>query len=210
MQSGKIISLSVWLMIFFNLLLSFGSIWSFQRMNPEIKQIYERNVVSLSACEEMLVALARDKVDAKQFRTALLKAEQNITEPGEKEVLRRIDSLFHDLAAGKDNNRQLLTMEIVKVTNYNREAIVRAAVQAQRLRQTGAWGIVFMTLLFFTLAIFFEQRLRRTLLVPLQEILQVMEARGRGDKFRRCNMLYANSDMKKLLMAVNSLLDRQK
>ena len=88
MQSGKIITLSVWLMIFFNLLLAFGSVWSFQRMNPEIKRIYERNVVSLSACEEMLMALADERLDRDKFRLALQTAENNITESGEREVLR--------------------------------------------------------------------------------------------------------------------------
>ena len=52
MKSGKLITLSAWLQIAFNLLLAFGAVWSFQRMTPEIRQIYERNVKSLSACEK--------------------------------------------------------------------------------------------------------------------------------------------------------------
>lgn len=209
MQSGKIITLSVWLMIIFNLLLAIGAIWNFQRMKPGIKQIYERNIISISACEEMLAALAQDKVDTQRFRISLDKAVQNITESGEKEALARLQQLFKELESGNIRVRRQLAAEIVKVSDFNRQAIVRSAVQTQKHRQAGAWGIVFITLLFFVLALFFEQRLRRTLLQPLQEISQVMEARVRGDKFRRCNMLYANSDMKKLFMAINALLDRR-
>lgn len=209
MQSGKIITLSFYLMILFNLLLASGAIWSFQRMNPEIRQIYERNIVSLSACEEMLAALSCDKVDPVRFRAALKKAEDNITEKGEKEGLNKIRQLLGELEKGSGNIRTKISTEIIKVTNFNRQGIIHAAMQAQKLRQAGAWGIVFMTLIFFAAALFFEQRLRRTLLLPLQEISQVMDARLQGDKFRRCNMLYAKEDMKKLFMVINSLLDRK-
>lgn len=196
-------------MILFNLLLAFGAVWSFQRMNPEIRQIYERNVISLSACEEMLVALAGDKADLEKFRQALQKAENNITEKGEKEVLKKIRTHFKELEEGKENIRQKITIEIVQVTKFNKEGIIQSAKQAQKLRQAGAWGIVFMTLIFFVAALFFEQRLRRTLLLPLQEISQVMDARLKGDKFRRCNMRYAREDMKKLFNGINALLDRK-
>ena len=49
MQDGKLITLSVWLLILFNVLLAFGAVWGFQRMDPAITRIYERNVKSLSA-----------------------------------------------------------------------------------------------------------------------------------------------------------------
>ncbi len=209
MQSGKIITISVWLMIFFNLTLTFASIWSLQRMNPGIRQIFERNVISLSACEEMLAALATDEIDFAQFRKALEKAKKNITESGEMEGLEKVEELFRELETGKTGMKKLVSAEILRVTNFNREAIIQSARQAQKIRQAGAWGIVFMSLIFFAVAIFFEQKLRRTLLAPLQEISQVMDAKSQGDNFRRCNMLYANSDMKKLFTAINSLLDKK-
>lgn len=210
MRSGKIITLSVYLMILFNLLLAFGSIWSFQRMNPEIRQIYKRNVISLNACEEMLASLADEKVDLPRFRRALEMALGNITESGEKEALGRIGSLFKKFESDQKGTRRPLADEIVKVTHFNRQAIIKATVHAQKMRQAGAWGIVFMTLVFFGAALFFEQRLRKNLLIPLQEISSVMEARSKGDRFRRCHTLYANADMKKLFADINSLLDRQK
>ncbi|MBO5923742.1 MAG: hypothetical protein J6Q81_04430 [Lentisphaeria bacterium] len=208
MRAGKLITISVWLMILFNLLLSFGAVWSLQRMNPEIKRIYERNVVSLDACEKMLLALAEPTVDCNSFNQALLIAENNITEKGERETAARIRMLSGRINSGNIEDRRQLTREIIKLTNFNKTAIFESAMQAQKVRRAGAWSIVFMTLFFFTAALFFEQRLRRTLLMPLQEIAAVMSERLQGDRFRRCNLPHAAPEIKKLFNAINDLIDR--
>ena len=208
MQSGKLITFGVWLMILFNLLLSFGAVWSLQRMNPEIQRIYERNVVSLDACEKMLLVLAEPAVDMKVFSEALQIAAGNITENGEQETVIRISTLADKLHSGTPEDRHQLIREIIQLTNFNKNAIKQSALQAQKLRQAGAWGMVFATLFFFTAALFFEQRLRRSLLMPLQEIANVMEERMKGDRFRRCNLSGISSEMKKIFAAINDLIDR--
>lgn len=208
MQSGKIVTLSVWLMIFFNVLLSFGAVWSLQRI-PEIKGVYERNVVSLNACENMLLQLADKEIDYRKFREALEVAGKNITETGEWEMVREIRLLLDAMENGNADVRSPLVKEIVKLTTCNKKAILDAAQQTQRLRQAGMWGIVFMTVIFFLAALFFEQRLRRTLLLPLQEISSVIEANTQGDRFRRCSLLHVSEDMRKLFQAINNLLDRR-
>ena len=196
-------------MILFNLLLSFAAVWSFQRMTPEIKRIYERNVVSLDACEKMLLVLAEDKIDYPAFQAALHTAGSNITENGEKESIARIHTLLLQLQKNDPTAKQKLTGEIIKLTNFNKQAIIASALQTQKLRQASVWGIVFMTLIFFGLALFFEQRIRRRLLTPLQEINSVLTDHLQGDKFRRCSMIYASGDMHKLFAAINDLLDRK-
>ena len=208
MQSGKLITIGVWMMIIFNLLLSFGAVWSLQRIDPEIQRIYQRNVVSLDACEKMLLALAEPAVDQQNFLNALQAAENNITEAGERETVMQIKALAGQLSSGNIHDRRLLTKEIIKLTNFNKNAIIESALQAQKMRQAGAWGIVFMTSFFFILALYFERRLRQTLLMPLEEIATVMEERTRGDRFRRCNLPHAAKDTKKMLAAINDLIDR--
>ena len=208
MQSGKLITIGVWMMIIFNLLLSFGAVWSLQRIDPEIQRIYQRNVVSLDACEKMLLALAEVAVDQQNFLNALQAAENNITEAGERETVMQIKALAERLSSGNIHDRRLLTKEIIKLTNFNKNAIIESALQAQKMRQAGAWGIVFMTSFFFILALYFERRLRQTLLMPLEEIATVMEERTRGDRFRRCNLPHAAKDTKKMLAAINDLIDR--
>jgi methyl-accepting chemotaxis protein len=209
MRSGKIISLSVWLMIIFNLILSFAAVWNYQRMNPEIEGIFQRNIISIDACEKMFLVLARDTVNPQEFNAAFDVAVNNITEDGEKETLQNIKSMFEQYCQGNTQIKSQLIEEIVKLNNFNKQAIADSARKAQQLRQSGAWGVVLMTTLFFVAAIFFEQRLRRALLAPLQEISMVLEADRKGDKFRRCHLPGISSDMKKLFEAINSLLDRK-
>ena len=208
MQSGKFITIGVWLMILFNLLLSFGAVWSLQRMDPEITRIYERNVVSLDACEKMLLAMAEPVVDRKAFAEALQVAGNNITENGEYETITQIKTLANTINSGNIDERQQLTREIIKLTNFNKSAIIESALKAQKVRLAGAWGMVFLTLFFFLAALFFEQYLRRKLLMPLQEIASVMDDRMQGDRFRRCNLPNISHDMKKIFAAINDLIDR--
>ena len=209
MQEGKIIALSVWLLTLFNILLAFGAVWGFQRMDPAITRIYERNVKSLSACEEMLLALTGEQVELEKFKQALKRAGSNITENGEEQAIKNIQQYLPGLAAGEKGFRSLVTREVIALTNYNKKAILESARQTQKLRQAGAWGIVFASLLFFLVAIRQEQRLRRMLLLPFQEISDTVKAHMQGDKFRRCNLPHTSGDMKKLLESINSLLDKQ-
>lgn len=209
MQSGKIISLSVWLMISFNVILAIVAVWSFQRMSPEIKQVYERNVVSLEACEHMSLALNGEKLDIAGFRNALTKAENNITEDGEKEILAQIRGELPNLEKNVPEAREKIVRSIGQLSLCNREAISKSAERTQRMRQAGAWGIVFMTFFFFIAALLFEQHLRRSLLQPLQEIDSVLEAQRQGDKFRRCSGSDGSADMKKLFRSINALLDKK-
>ena len=178
-------------------------------MDPAITRIYERNVRSLSACEEMLLALTGEQVEMEKFKQALNRAGSNITENGEEQAVKNIQQYLPGLAAGEKGFRSLVTREVIALTNYNKKAILESAQQTQKLRQAGAWGIVFATLLFFIVAIHQEQRLRRKLLLPLQEIAETLKANARGDKFRRCSLPNASGDMKKMLDSINDLLDKQ-
>ena len=209
MLSGQLISLSFRLLIVFNLLLSIGAVWSLQRIDPEIERIYERNVISLAACENMLAAMPGEKIDLPGFEKALEQAQLNITEKGEKETLDKIRHHLLELKQDVPGSRQQLTQSILRLTSYNRNAIIRSAQQAQKLRQAGAWGIVFLSLFFFGIALYCERHLHRTLLTPLQEIASVLAAHHQGDPYRRCNIEQGSGDMQKLLQAINDLLDKR-
>ena len=138
-------------MIIFNLLLSFVAVWNYQRMNPEIQGIYQRNIVSIDACEKMFLVLARDTVNSQEFNAAFDIAVNNITEEGEKETLQNIKTMFEQFCQGDTQIKAQLIEEIVKLNNFNKQAISDSARKAQKLRQSGAWGMVMMTALFFGL-----------------------------------------------------------
>ena len=192
----------------FNLLVSFGAIWSLQRIGPEIRRIYRRNVISLGACEQMLLAMAPEKIEMEKFRAALARAEKNITEEGEKEVIDRIRALLPALAAGRPEALNEAAGEIVKISAFNKRAIADSALKAQRFMQAGTWSIVFLTLVFFLLALYFGRKFLRELLIPLEELSAAMEAFLAGDTLRRCNTPFAEKEMKKIFRAVNELMDR--
>ena len=75
MQIGKAIVFFMWLLIVFNLALSFGALWTFERMTPSIEAIRERNGLSLDYCDAMLIAVAEDVPDRTAFvmvKTAMI------------------------------------------------------------------------------------------------------------------------------------------
>lgn len=195
-------------MIIFNLLLAAVALWNFQRVMPVIGQIYEQNIKSLSACEDMLSAMSSKNIDIKLFADALHRAAGNITEASEQQIINELQQLLPQLDSDAPALRSKATKLIIELTNCNKQAIFNAARRTQKLNQSGAWGTVFMTLIFFLSAIYFEQYLRRKLLMPLQEIAQVLEDNARGNTFRRCNTLYAANTTRKLFDYINTLLDR--
>lgn len=192
----------------FNLLISFGAIWSLQRIEPEIERINRRNVFSLDACEKMLQAMARERVEMDKFRRALSKAEGHITEKGEKECLRRIRALLPGLEAGQKEALDEAADKIAEISKFNKQAIERAVHEAKRFRKAGAWSIVFLALFFFLSVLYFGRKFRRELLIPLEELSVAVEAFLDGDTLRRCNTPFAEEEMKKIFRSVNELMDR--
>lgn len=196
------------ILVVFNLLFSFGAIWSLRRIEPQIERIKQRNAISLGACEEMLQALARGKVEMDQFREALARAEGYVTEKGEREALDRLRALLPGLAAGRQEAMNEAVDKIAGISRSNKAAIRKAIRDAQRFGQEGARYIVFLTLLFFLLVLYFGRKFRRELLIPLEELSAAVEAFLAGDTLRRCSLPFAEEEMKKIFRAVNELMDR--
>ena len=196
------------ILVVFNLLFSFGAIWSLQRIEPQIERIKQRNAISLGACEEMLQALARGKVEMDRFREALARAEGYVTEKGEREALDRLRALLPGLAAGRQEAMNEAVDKIVEISRSNKAAIIKAIRDAQHFGQEGARYIVFLTLLFFLLVLYFGRKFRRELLIPLEELSSAVEAFLAGDTLRRCSLPFAEEEMKKIFRAVNELMDR--
>lgn len=209
MQLSKGITLGAWLLISLNLLMAFGSIGIFLRMAPAIERINYRNARSLQACEKMLLALATENIAIAEFQAALDLAEGNITEPGEREACQNIQELFSTVLAGNTAGREKIASGIVELANRNRAAMNTAAKQAQSLGRAGAWSVAFMALLFFSTSVIFEQRLRRNILAPVEELGATLQAQQEGDYFRRCAGIGLSKDMKKVFSQINNLLDEK-
>ncbi|MGN0879261.1 MAG: hypothetical protein ACI4WT_07385, partial [Oligosphaeraceae bacterium] len=113
----------------------------------------------------------------------------------------------HDATAPA--SRQRTIDAILRLAAINRAAIADEAARASRLRQAGAWTIVLLTLAFFAAALLLAARLRRHLLVPFEDIADVLDAHAAGDLFRRCRTSSLDdSDMRRLCERLNHLLDQ--
>ena len=206
--------LSVGILVAFNVLLAFGAIGLFTRMSPAIERILQENVYSTDAAEEMLALLARPSIEPtsavrqRQFEEALQRAKSNTTELEEMPVLRRIEQHYVVALAGDDIALSVVVQALRQLIAINRQAMVSADQEAQRLGNAGAWVAVFITVFSFGISLIISHRLERHVLSPLVELHDVLEAVRVGNYHRRCRALAAPDEIRQVLSSVNFLLDR--
>lgn len=195
-----------------NLLMALGSISVFVRMTPAIEVIIDRNERSLQASEDMLLVLATadtDKMRAQQqFSAALLRAQENITEPQEAARIAAISSGYNAAIHSDQAARARVLSNLVGLAQINREAMVRADKRAKQYGYAGAWGVVFMALGVFCAGLIFMRSMRNNLILPLQHIHAVIGAQLAGDSIRRCDGNHSQRDIKTVYEGLNELLDR--
>lgn len=216
MKITQPVKFGAWILIFLNLLMSFGSIWVFMRMAPAIETIIDQNQVSLQACEEMLAALLmkhqyEDGAPSKAevFHRALSRAVNNITENEEPIALNAISKSYLNAFEGDAEDLQRTVEAILRLGEINRSAMIVADKRAQQLGAAGAWGVVFMATIVFLIGMLFLRSLRKNLSEPLEEINLVVSAFRRGDTMRRCTAKNPSRNIKQVFDNVNDLLDKQ-
>lgn len=217
MKPGQSVILGARILLGLNLLMAMGTLWVFMRMTPAIQVILNRNQQSILAGEEMLAALAMsraespDTVKALQntFKVALKKAQSNVTEAEEPEMLGTINKYYAQAFADNTEATGQTVQAIARFSRVNREAMERADQRAQQLGSAGAWGVVFMaTLLFFT-GMLFLRSLHKNLIRPLAEIHAVTLAVRNRDHLRRCTSTHASpKDIQVIFTELNELLDQ--
>lgn len=196
-----------------NCLLAFAAIGLFGRMGPAIERILERNDATIAAAEDLLTTLAQaplgplDAAAEAALEAALLRAQGNITEPGEGPVLQRIEQVMPQAVAGKAEARQALTVEIRELIRINRDAMLTVDRQAQRLGRSGAWAAAVVGFASLLLGFLLSRRLNRRVVRPLHELESVLLARRGGDAFRRATVSDAAPELRQALDGVNRVLD---
>ncbi len=216
MRIAQSVRLGAWLLIGLNLLMAMGSIWIFMRMAPAIEVIIERNELSLEACEEMLASLAMIGQDSHEnlaleetFRKALQRAQNNITEKEEPAALETIKATYRTAFLESRAARQETVEAIALLAKINREAMVAEDHRARQFGNAGAWGVVFMAVGVFFAGMLLKRTLSRSLVVPLEEIHEVITAHRTGDTMRRCTGPHLPGDVKRVYDGINELLDKR-
>jgi len=207
--------MGVWILMGFNLLMAFGSIWIFMRMAPAIKVIIDRNELSLEACEEMLSSLSLMGPNAtingglkEKFLEALERGENNTTESEEPAAFQIIHRNFSNAFAGDSQALKGTVAAILFLSKINRDAMIKADLRARQLGYAGAWGIVFMAAIVFFAGMLFKRRISNNMVIPMEEIEAVIYAHQNGDIMRRCNGTDVPREVQSLFNGVNELLDK--
>ncbi len=204
----------IWIILVLNLIMAFGAIWLFQRMAPAIEIILDQNDKSLKACEDMLTAIAfRDLASTgsnprDDFYSAYQRARGNITEAKETFFLDVIEKNYEQAFQDNSAAQEVTVIAIRSLARLNRSAMIRADHRAQQLGNTGAWGVAFMSIILFIVIMIFKRGLVNTILLPMEEINSVIEARQNGDLNRRFFFADMPSHVKKVFLGLNNILDK--
>lgn len=191
---------------------SFGAIALLMRMGPAIARVAEENVDSLTAVEQMTVALASSSGDRdgrrRTFFAALAAAEENVTEEEEVPLLREIRAASDDALLDHDSAQRAVLGSLRRLAEVNRAALRRADREAQRLAEAGAWAAVVLAVLAFAFARYVANRVDRQFVMPILEISKTLDEVRQGDSFRRCSGASSGPEIQRVLEGVNELLDR--
>lgn len=213
MQLRRDFLLSVGVLVAFNVLLAFGAIGLLTRMSPAIARILRENVYSNAAVEEMLALLAEPEredtleIRRQRFEQALQRARNNVTEPEETPVLERIAQYSSAAVAGDARATVTVVQALQHLAAINRQAMVMADQEAQRLGTAGAWVAVFIAAIAFVMSLIVIRRLERHVINPLVELYDVLDTVRTGNPHRRCRMVAAPEEIRRVLSSVNALLD---
>jgi hypothetical protein len=191
---------------------AFGAIALLTRMGPAIARVSADNVDSLGATEDMLAALALEggalsKASAAEFREAFGRARGNVTEKEEGPLLDEIERGMSPALDGDPEARAAVILNLRRLSQVNRQAMLGTDAEAQRLATAGAWAAAILALITFLAARLLAERAEHRLVMPLYDIYSTLQAAKSGDMRRRCSMHRGSSEVEGIALSVNRLLD---
>ncbi len=177
------------------------------RMSPAIERILTENVYSTAAVEDML-AISAEGGDPLDFAEALDRARNNITEPGEAELIDRIDAAAKRVEDGESGARAELLDALRDLSELNRRSIAEADQEARQMGLAGAWAMAALGFLGFLASLVSFRRMEARVLAPIVEIDAVLAAAREGDPHRRCALPATSPEGARAMDNLNWLLDQ--
>lgn len=196
-----------------NLLLILAAIGLFVRMGPAIDRILRRNDASIAAAETIVLVLARTGLttvaveDRTIVQAALTRATDNVTEPGEEQVLQDLQLALPGAFAADHAARDTVLTQLEQLIEINRQAMRQVDQNAQSLGGAGAWAAMIVGSVTLALSLLLTRSLGRRVVYPIQELRDTLQAALSGDRFRRCSTPNAASDLRQAMELVNQMLD---
>jgi len=203
--SGKIYLYFIILLICSTIIAAAG-MYGFQRLEPFVNTLNSANTQSLYYAEQMLSSISVKK-DLKRFEENLEKAQNNITETGEKEALDKIADNYMPAFEGDKRIEDIKIDEIAELSKINRVAMEQAGKKAKKQQTIGIWIILFPAVFIWIIGITLLKRLDKIYIKPIQELNDVIFEYNKGNSMRRCPSITASKDLQKLYDGINTILD---
>lgn len=205
--SGKIYSYFIIILVC-STIITFAGIYGFQKLEPSINILNNSNTQSLYYAEQMLVNLAV-KDDLNKFETYLNKAQNNITENGEKDIIDKISENYQKAFEGNEKIKEETIGNITSLAEINRLAMEQAVIKAKKQKTIGIWIILFPSFFIWIIGITILKRLDRIFIKPIQELNDVIYEYNKGNHMRRCPSITASKDLQMLYDGINNILDNK-
>lgn len=205
--SGRIYSYFIIILVC-STIITLAGIYGFQKLEPSINILNNCNTRSLYYAEQMIVSLAV-KNDLKTFETYLNKAENNITENGEKDIVDEISASYIKAFKGNEIVKEKTIDKITALAEINRLAMEQAVNKAKKQQNIGIWIILFPSFFIWIIGITFLKRLDRTFIKPIQELNDTIYEYNNGNHMRRCPSVTSTKDLQMLYDGINNILDNK-
>ena len=208
MRLGKRIYYSFIIILVCSTVISVAGICGFQRLEPFVNTLNSSNTKSLYYAEQMLSSISMKK-DIKIFEENLHKAQNNITEDGEKDVLEKIAGNYQPAFYGNEKYEEATIDSIAELSRINRLAMQRAGLRAKKMQTVGIWIIIFPTVFIWMIGLTLLARIKRTFIKPIEELNDVISDYNSGNRMRRCPSYTVSKDLQKLYDGLNHILDEK-
>jgi two-component system, NtrC family, sensor histidine kinase KinB len=200
-------------------ILSVAAVLSLDRLGGAVATILRENYASVILCEQMKEALERQDSAAlfaavgheriadpmlaenrRSFDAAFTREQENLTVPGEAELVREIGELYRDYVASVDGVfagpaearsaayfRELLPRftgikgRVQNVLRLNQTSMENADHQAKQLARRTVRAAILVSLAAVLFALWFAWRLPRSITKPIEELTRSARAVGEGD-----------------------------
>ena len=205
--TGRIYSYFLILLIC-STIITIAGIYGFQRLEPSMNILNNSNTRSLFYAEQMLISIS-SKNNIKPFEDYLNLAKNNITEPGERETVEKIENNYKKAFEGDTESKEETINDISSLAAINRTAMEHAVIKEKRMQTIGIWIIIFPSIFIWIIGITLLKRLDRVFIKPIQELNNVILEYNKGNLMRRCPSITTSKEIQKLYDGINNILDNK-
>ena len=201
MKFGKRIYYSFIIILICSTIISIAGIRGFKTLNSS-------NTETLYYAEQMLSSISTKK-DIRKFEENLYKAQNNITEVGEQEILEKIAGNYQPAFYGNEKYEEATIDSIAELSKINRMAMQRAGLRAKKMQTVGIWIILFPSIFIWIIGLTLLARIKKIFIKPIEELNDVISDYNSGNRMRRCPSYTVSKDLQKLYDGINTILDNK-